>query len=101
MADKFTPYALTALPAAQDRDVNGIYFIRTATGMEVYAIANTPTRDADPLKVEGYVNLTSTQNIAGRKIFDVAIGVDGYIIIPIYSNSYIEYLPARYILCRC
>lgn len=78
MADKFTPYALTALPAAQNRDVNGIYFIRTANGMEVYAIANTPTRDVVPLKVGGYVDLISTQNIAGRKIFDVAIGVDGY-----------------------
>lgn len=78
MADKFTPYALTALPAAQDRDVNGIYFIRVPNGMEIYAIADTPNKTAVPLKVTGYVDLTSTQNIAGRKIFDVAIGVDGY-----------------------
>lgn len=78
MADKFTPYALTALPAAQDRDVNGIYFIRVQNGMEIFAIADTPSKTAVPLKVEGYVDLTSTQNIAGRKIFDVAIGVDGY-----------------------
>lgn len=70
MADKFTPYALTALPAAQNRDVNGIYFIRTANGMEVYAIANTPTRDVVPLKVGGYVDLTSVQHINGKKIFN-------------------------------
>lgn len=70
MADKFTPYALTALPAAQDRDVNGIYFIRVPNGMEIYAIADTPNKTAVPLKVVGYVDLTSPQHIDGRKTFN-------------------------------
>lgn len=70
MADKFTPYALTALPAAQDRDVNGIYFIRVPNGMEIYAIADTPNKTAVPLKVVGYVDLTSSQHINGSKTFN-------------------------------
>lgn len=69
MADKFTPYALTALPAAQNRDVNGIYFIRVPDGMEIYAIADTPSKTAVPLKVVGYVDLQSEQYIDGRKVF--------------------------------
>ena len=70
MADKFTPYALTALPAVQNRDVNGIYFIRVPNGMEIYAIADTPNKTAVPLKVVGYVDLTSPQHIDGRKTFN-------------------------------
>lgn len=70
MADKFTPYALTSLPPVQDRDVNGIYFIRTTGGMEIYAIANTPSKTAVPLKVSGYVDLTSEQYVGGKKVFN-------------------------------
>lgn len=70
MADKFTPYALTALPPAQNRDVNGIYFIRVPNGMEIYAIADTPAKTAVPLKVAGYVDLTSEQHVDGRKTFN-------------------------------
>lgn len=45
MADKFTPYGLTALPSAiEDRDPNGVYFIRTATGFKIVCIANDPNR---------------------------------------------------------
>lgn len=73
MADKFTPYALTALPPVNKRDDKGIYFIRVPDGFEVYAIANTPSKDAVPLKIAGYVDLISEQQIDGRKIFN---GVD-------------------------
>lgn len=53
---KFTPYGLTALPPVQDRDPNGIYFIRTAKGMEIYAIDNT-TKEAVPLDLPGLLSL--------------------------------------------
>ena len=43
---KFTPYGFTGIPSnPQDRDVNGVYFIRTSTGFKLYTIANTPSRD--------------------------------------------------------
>lgn len=80
--EKFTPYALTSLPIAQDRDVNGIYFIRTSTGMKVYAIAND--RDKTPVELEvtgSFVDLTTQQIINGFKIFmnGLKIGhIDGY-----------------------
>lgn len=47
---KFTPYALTALPAVQDRDKNGLYFIRTPNGMNVYLISELDS-SAIPLEV--------------------------------------------------
>ena len=70
MADKFTPYALTSLPPVSGRDVNGIYFIKAVNGMEIYAIANSPNKTAVPLKVAGYVDLTSPQHIDGSKTFN-------------------------------
>lgn len=74
---KFTPYALTALPAVADRDINGIYFIRTPTGMKVYAIENTLQKR--PVELD-YVDLTSTQTITGRKIFDTSGNTSGFIL---------------------
>lgn len=53
--DRFTPYALTSLPNPQNRDPNGIYFIRTATGMRIYAIANTPGREPVELDPESFL----------------------------------------------
>lgn len=72
--EKFTPYALTALPPVSERDVNGIYFIRTTTGMKVYAISNTINKT--PVELD-FVDLDNNQTINGRKIFEEPIGVGG------------------------
>lgn len=92
MADKFTPYALTALPAAQNRDVNGIYFIRVPNGMEIYAIADTPNKTAVPLKVVGYVDLTSVQHIDGSKTFNnIGLKLQGLYHMPLENGDALIY----------
>ncbi|MFA7448744.1 MAG: hypothetical protein WCY77_09930 [Weeksellaceae bacterium] len=82
MAQKFTPYALTALPSIAGRDVNGIYFIRTPNGMKVYAIANNLNRTPVELQVDGYVDLTNSQTIYGTKTFRDAV--------TLYTASFFE-----------
>lgn len=57
---KFTPYALTALPPVSQRDVNGIYFIRTSGGMKIYGIANTPNRTPVELDLGEFAYQTGT-----------------------------------------
>lgn len=78
MAQKFTPYALTALPSIAGRDVNGIYFIRTPNGMKIYAIANDLSRTPVELQVDGVVDLTTNQTIGGDKTFSKAITLTDY-----------------------
>lgn len=73
MAQKFTPYALTALPSIAGRDVNGIYFIRTPNGMKIYAIANDLNKTPVELQVDGFVDLTTNQTIGGIKTFEERI----------------------------
>lgn len=66
---KFTPYALTALPQPSERDVNGIYFIRTPTGMKVYAISNDIKKSEVELEVEGeFDSLTIESQIRLKKL---------------------------------
>lgn len=49
---KFTPYGYTGIPSnPQDRDPDGVYYIRTATGFKLYTIANTPNREILELEV--------------------------------------------------
>lgn len=73
MAQKFTPYALTALPAASQRDPNGLYFIRTSTGFKMYLIADTPAKTAIEIELSGFVDTSNNQNVNGIKSFRDAI----------------------------
>lgn len=50
---KFTPYGLTALPPKAERDPNGVYFIRTATGFELVTI-NKTTREPVRMDMVSY-----------------------------------------------
>lgn len=70
MSEKFTPYALTAIPGqSSQRDPNGIYFIRTPTGMKIYAISADVNRTPVELEVTGYVDTSTSQTIQGTKTF--------------------------------
>lgn len=95
---KFTPYATTSLPSAINRDPFGIYLIRTADGFKLYAIADTPGKEAVELKVDGYVDLTTGQNINGSKVFQKAIGLTEQSIFPAVPNgeAKMQYMDGTY-----
>lgn len=78
MAQKFTPYALTALPPVNQRDPNGVYFIRTSTGFKMYLIADTPLKTAIEVELSGVVDLISPQTIDGLKTFVQPLTIQNY-----------------------
>lgn len=84
---KFTPYATTSLPSAINRDPFGIYLIRTVDGFKLYAIADTPGKEAVELKVDGYVDLTTDQTVDGNKTFQKPIGLTEQNILPSVPNG--------------
>lgn len=45
MDNLFKPYGPTGLPAAVDRDPDGVYFLRTVNGYKIYTVANTAGKE--------------------------------------------------------
>lgn len=94
--EKFTPYALTALPPAAERDVNGVYFIRTPTGMKIYAIANTSGKEAVELDVQSAIqNLQGVTDQGNKTTNEIIVGTgDKY---TKHSDEHFEIFDRKYI----
>lgn len=63
-----------------DRDVNGVYYLRTPDGFEAYTVANTPSRDFIP-QAKRRANVLSVNHsmgfVVGQDVDYVVVGVSG------------------------
>lgn len=90
--DKPKFYSVTSIDILpENRDVNGIYHLRTEDGFKVYRVSNTPSRDFIELKAPVSNTLHIMQGVAHGYV--VEPGVD-YVIITSATGSVVGLPPA-------